>query len=76
MFGMFWSLVNQSDVDGCHEVSRRVGLEPGVALEVNLNGVPHCHCNTNRNSEPCKARDYKCWMHVIVFSHKDGDTSA
>ena len=42
LFGMFWSLVNQSDVDGCHEVSRRVGLEPGVALEVNLNGVPHC----------------------------------
>ena len=42
LFGMFWSLVNQSDVDGCHEVSRRVGLEPGVALEVNLDGVPHC----------------------------------
>ena len=32
----------KQDVDCCHEVSRCVGFEPGVALEVNLNGLPHC----------------------------------
>ena len=31
-----------SDVDCYHEVSSRIGLEPGVALEVNLDSVPHC----------------------------------
>ena len=41
LFGMFWSLVNQSDVDGCHEVSRRVGLEPCVDLQMHLDGVAH-----------------------------------
>ena len=41
LFGMFWSLLNQSDVDGCHEVSRRVGFEAGIALEMHLDGVTH-----------------------------------
>ena len=39
---MRWSLTNQSNVDRCHKVCGRIGLEPGVALEVNLNGVTHC----------------------------------
>ena len=42
LFGMEWSLAYQSGVDCCHKVCRRIGLEPGVALEVNLNGVSHC----------------------------------
>lgn len=29
------------DVDRCHEVYRRVGFEPRLTLQVNLNGVPH-----------------------------------
>ena len=39
-WGGVW--LSQLGVDCGHEVSRRVGLEPGVALEVNLDGVPHC----------------------------------
>ena len=39
---MGWSLLNRSDVDRCDKVCRRIGLEPGVALEVNLDSVTHC----------------------------------
>ena len=38
-WGGIW--LDRSDVDRCHKVCRRIGLEPGVTLEVNLNGVPH-----------------------------------
>ena len=40
--GDAWSLTNRSDVDRCHQVCCRIGLEAGIRLQVHLNGVPHC----------------------------------
>ena len=35
------SLVNKSDVDRCHKVSRRIWVEPCVALQMHLDGVTY-----------------------------------
>ena len=42
LIGMGWNLANQSDVDRCDETCRRIWFEAGVALQMNLNGVPNC----------------------------------
>ena len=39
LLSMGWSLANQSDVDRCHEVSRRIWLEPRVALQMLLDSL-------------------------------------